>query len=227
VHLWSLLIAASVKRNERDCFKEVASDFVCAINSRTNLLISRIWIHNVVLRSRAKKLFVYNIAREPDKRHSLKIVFAISGDLTLDQKEAALVQALEQIVGREMRGLLSRIQSDSHSETEAGRLIFERHDPPEGAEPFRLVVGREDENSYVEWGTFETVASALEGETIIGVDADELNTLRTWFAENLERPTSYGLIKLRHGVCRFKAPASEHVRRIWQMVRIFEHNAST
>jgi hypothetical protein len=162
-----------------------------------------------------KRLFVYNIAREPDKRHSLKIVFAVSGDLTLDQKEATLVQALEQIVGRGMRGLLSCIQSDSHSETEAGRFILERHDPPEGAEPFRLVVGREDENSYVEWGIFETVASALEGETIIGVDADELNTLRTWFTENLERPTSYGLIKLRHGVCRFKAPASEHVRRIW------------
>ncbi|HMJ21109.1 MAG TPA: hypothetical protein VK513_04350, partial [Terriglobales bacterium] len=50
----------------------------------------------------SNKLFVDNIAFELQKRQSPNIVFAISEDPSLDQKELPLVDALEQIVGRGM-----------------------------------------------------------------------------------------------------------------------------
>jgi len=55
-------------------------------------------------------------------------------------------------------------------------------------------------------------------------DADELNELRAWFSDNLERPTSFGRDTLRLGICWFKIHATSHIARIWEMVRILERN---
>jgi hypothetical protein len=52
----------------------------------------------------------------------------------------------------------------------------------------------------------------------------ELNHLRSWFNENLEKPTSFERDKLRLGICWFKTGASEHISRIWRMVTILERN---
>lgn len=60
--------------------------------------------------------------------------------------------------------------------------------------------------------------------TIRGSDANELNDLRGWFSENLEKPTSFGRAKVRRGICWFKTAATEHISRIWEMVRILERN---
>src|SRR5581483_12246570 len=103
-------------------------------------------------------------------------------------------------------------------------FILERHDPLEKREFIRFVIGRKDEDSHVEQGVFQAVALAIEWQEIKGNDADELNTLRGWFSENLEKPSSFGRDKLRRGICWFKTDATEHIRRIWEMVQILERN---
>jgi hypothetical protein len=110
-------------------------------------------------------------------------------------------------------------------ETEEDRFILERHDPLEKREYIRFVVGRRDEDSHVEQGIFQAAALAIERQTIIGTDADELNLLREWFSENLEKPTSFGRDQLRLGICWFKTSSTEHISRIWEMVRILERSA--
>lgn len=109
-------------------------------------------------------------------------------------------------------------------ETEDERFILERHDPLEKRELIRFVVGRKDEDSHVEQGVFQAAARAIELGTITGTDADELNSLRTWFNENLEKPNSFGRGKHSSGICWFKVEASEHIARIWQMARILERH---
>jgi len=109
-------------------------------------------------------------------------------------------------------------------ETEDERFILERHDPLEKREFIRFVIGRKDEDSHVEQGVFQAVALAIEWQDIKGNDADELNALRRWFSENLEKPSSFGRYKLRRRICWFKTDATEHIRRIWEMVQILERN---
>jgi len=59
----------------------------------------------------------------------------------------------------------------------------------------------------------------LRGERL-----DELNELRSWFSDNLEKPTSFGRDKLQLGICWFKTEATEHISRIWEMAQILERN---
>jgi hypothetical protein len=170
-------------------------------------------------------LFVNNIASELQKRHCPKVVFIISGDPTLDQKELPLLGALDQVVGRGMGTVLSCVPGRlAFVETEDERFILERHDPLEKREYVRFVIGRKDEDSHVEQGIFQAAAQALEWRTITGSDADALNELRAWFSENLEKPTSFGRGNLSRGICWFRTDANEHVSRMWEMVRILERN---
>ncbi len=109
-------------------------------------------------------------------------------------------------------------------ETEDERFILERHHPLEKREYVRFVISRKDEDSHVEQGIFQAAARAIEWQSITGPDADELNELRTWFSENLEKPASFGRNKLRLGICWFKTGSTEHISRIWEMVGILERN---
>ena len=214
-----------MKRNKRDRYREIFSDSRLRQKFTSQLTHFKDFDPQYRLPIPSNRLFVNNIARELNKRHSPKIVFAISEDPALDQKKVPLVQALEQIVGRGMGTILSCIPGRlAFVETEDERFILERNDPLEKREYIRFVVGRKDEDSHVEQGVFQAVARALEWETITGSDADELNTLRSWFSENLEKPTSYGRGKLSLGICWFKVAASDHIVRIWQMIRILERH---
>jgi hypothetical protein len=173
----------------------------------------------------SNKLFVDNIALELQKRHSPSIVFAISEDPSLDQKELPLIEALKQIVGRGMGTVLSCIPGHlAFVETEDERFILERHDPLEKREYVRFVIDRKDEDSHIEQGIFQAVARAREWQTITGSDAHQLSDLKAWFSKNLEKPTSFGRSKLRLGICWFKTDAAEHISRIWEMVHILERN---
>ncbi|PYU66935.1 MAG: hypothetical protein DMG49_20465 [Acidobacteria bacterium] len=126
----------------------------------------------------------------------------MSEDPRLDQQELPLVEALKQIVGRGMGTVLSCIPGRlAFVETEDERFILQRHGPLEKCEYVRFVIGRKDEDSHVEQGIFQAAAQALEWQTITGCDADELNELREWFSQNLEKPTSFGRDKLRLGIC--------------------------
>jgi hypothetical protein len=225
VHNEQALLAAFVKRNKRDRYREILSNPRLRHKFTHQLAHFTDFDPKYRLSMPSNKLFVDNIAFELQKRHSPSIVFAISEDPSLDQRELPLVEALKQIVGRGMGTVLSCIPGRlAFVETEDERFILERHDPLEKREYIRFVIGRKDEDSHVEQGVFQAAARALEWHDIKGPDADELNDLRSWFSENLEKPTSFGRDKLRLGICWFKTGASEHISRIWQMVTILERN---
>jgi hypothetical protein len=220
------LIGAFVKPSKRERYREILS------NQRLRRKFTAELAHFVDFDPKyrlpipSSKLFVDNIVRELQKRHSPKIVYAISEDPALDQKELPLIEALKQIVGRGMGTVLSCIPGRlAFVETEDERVILERLDPLERREYIRFVVGHKDEESRVEQGVFQAAAQALEWQSIQGSDADELNELRSWFSDNLEKPTSFGRGKLNLGICWFKASSTEHISRIWQMVNILERNA--
>jgi hypothetical protein len=151
-------------------------------------------------------------------------VFAIS-DPALDEKELPLFEALTQIVGRGMGTVLSCLPGRlAFVETEDERFILERRNLLEKREYVRFVIASKDSNSQVEQGIFRAAVRALEWHNITGPDADELNGLRVWFNENLGEPSSFGRDKLRRGICCFNTGATEHIFRIWAMVRILERN---
>ena len=219
------MIAAFVKRNKRDRYREIVSDSRLRHKFTGQLAHFKDFDPQYRVPIPTNKLFVSSIARELEKRHSPKIVFAISEDPALDQKEFHLIQALEQIVGCGMGTVLSCIPGRlAFVETEDERFILERRDALERREYIRFVIGHKDEDSHVEQGIFQAAARAIEWETVTGADADELNTLRTWFSENLEKPTSFGRGKLNLGICWFKVAASDHINRIWQLIRILERH---
>jgi hypothetical protein len=219
------LIAAFVRRGKRDRYREILSNPRLRQKFTNQLAHFTDFDPKYRLSIPSNKLFVDNIVRELKKRHSPNIVFAISEDPTLDRKELPLAEALKQVVGRGMGTVLSCIPGRlAFVETEDERFILERHDALEKREYVRFVIGRKDEDSHVEQGVFQAVAQALEWHNITNSDADELNELRAWFSENLEKPTSFGRDKLRLGICWFKTDATGHISRIWEMVRILERN---
>jgi hypothetical protein len=225
VHNEHSLIAAFVKRSKRDRYRDMLSSQRLRHKFTDQLAHFADFDPKYRLPIPSNKLFVENIAFELQKRHSPSIVFAISEDPTLDQKELPLVEALERIVGYGMGTVLSCIPGHlAFVETEDERFILERNDPLEKHEYVRFVIGRKDEDSHVEQGIFQAAARALEWQNITGSDADQLNELRGWFSENLEKPTSFGRDRHRLGICWFKTDASEHINRIWEMVSILERN---
>lgn len=225
MHNEHALIAAFVTRNKRDRYREFLSNPRLRHKFTNQLAHFTDFDPKYRLPIPSNKLFVDNIALELQRRHSPKIVFAISEDPALDRKELALLEVLPQIVGRGMGTVLSCIPGRlAFVETEDERFILERHDPLEKREYVRFVIGRKDEDSHVERGIFQAVAQALEWQNITGSDAGELNDLLTWFNKNLEKPTSFGRDKLRLGICWFKTDATEYISHIWEMVHILERN---
>jgi hypothetical protein len=225
VHNEDALIAAFVKRSKRDRYREILSNPRLRHKFINQLAHFTDFDPKYRLPFASDKLFVDSIAIELQKRRSPNIVFAISEDPALDQKELLLLDALKQIVGRGMGTVLSCIPGRlAFVETEDERFILERHDALEKREYVRFVIGRKNEDSHVEQGIFQAAAQALERQQVTGSDADELNELRVWFSDNLEKPTSFGRNKLRLGICWFKISSTEHIARMWEMVRILERN---
>lgn len=225
VHNEPSLIAPFVKRGKRDRYREILSNPRLRHKFTNELAHFTGFDPKYRLPIPSNKLFVGKIVRELQKRHAPGIVYAISEDPTLDQKELPLVDALQQIVGRGMGTVLSSIPGClAFVETEDERFILERHDPPERPEYVRFVIGRKDTRCHVEQGIFHAAAQALECQSITGSDADELNELRAWFNENLEKPTAFGRSTLPLGICWFKTGSIEHISRIREMVNILERN---
>jgi hypothetical protein len=219
------LIAAFVKRNKRDRYREILSNPRLRHKFTNQLAHFADFDFKYRVPIPSNKLFVNNTALELQRRHSPNVVFAISEDPALDEKELPLVEALERIVGRGLGTVLSCIPGRlAFVETEDERFILERHDPLEKREYVRFVIGRKDEDSNRDQGIFQAAALALEWQDISGSDANELHELRAWFNENLEQPTSFGRGKLRLGICWFKTGATQHISRIWEMVHILERN---
>jgi hypothetical protein len=219
------LVAAFVKRRKRDRYREILSNPRLRHKFTSQLAHFADFDPKYRLPIPSNKLFVENTVRELQKRQSPNIVFVISEDPRLDQKELPLVEALKQVVGLGIGTVLSCIPGRlAFVETEDERFILERHDSLEKREYVRFVIGRKDNESHVEQGIFQAAAVALEWQNITGSDADELNELREWFSQNLEKPNSFGRDTLRLGICWFKTGATEHIARIWKMVQILERN---
>jgi hypothetical protein len=219
------LLAAFVKRTKRDRYREILSNPRLRHKFTNQLAHFSDFDPKYRVPIPSNKLFVENIAIELQKRHSPNLVFVISEDPALDEKELPLIEALREVVGCGMGTVLSCIPGRlAFVETEDERFILERNDPLEKQEYVRFVIGRIDEDSHVEQGVFQAAALAVERHNITGSDADELNQLRAWFSDNLEKPTSFGRDKLRLGICWFKTGATEHIARIWEMVQILERN---
>jgi hypothetical protein len=135
VHNENSLIAAFVNRNKRDRYREFVSNPRSRHKFTQRLAHFKDFDPKYRLAFPSNSLFVHNIARELQKRHSPNVVFAISEDPALDQKELPLVEALQQIVGRGMGTVLSCIPGRlAFVETEDERFILERHDPLERRE---------------------------------------------------------------------------------------------
>lgn len=219
------LIAAFVTRNKRDRYREILSNPRLRHKFISQLAHFADFDPKYRLSIPSSKLFVNNIEVELQRRHSPSIVFAISEDPALDQRDLPLAEALTQTVGRGMGTVLSCIPGRlAFVETEDERFILERHSPLEKHEYVRFVIGRKDDNSHVEQGIFQAAGQALEWHDIRGSDAAELKELQAWFSENLEKPTSFGRDRLRLGIWWFKTGSTQHISRIWEMVRILERN---
>jgi hypothetical protein len=219
------VIAAFITRSKRDRYREFLSDAKLRHKFTSRLAHFADFDPKYRLPFPSNKLFANNINSELQKRHSPRIVFAISEDPALDGSEVPLADALDRIVGRGMGTMLSCIPGRlAFVETEDERFILERHNPLEKREYVRFVVGRKDEDSHVEQGIFQAAARALEWHTITGPDAEELNELRAWFSDNLEKPASFGRGNQSLGICWFRTDATEHISRMWEMVRILERN---
>jgi hypothetical protein len=219
------VISAFVQRGKRDRYREFLSSPKLRHKFTSRLAHFTDFDPQYRVPIASDKLFVNNVALELQKRHSPTVVYAISEDPSIDQREIALADALSQIVGRGMGTILSCIPGRlAFVETEDERFILERHDPLERREYIRFVVGRRDEDSHVEQGVFQAAARALEWGTITGSDAHGLNELRAWFSQNLEKPTSFGRGTASRGICWFRTDATEHISRMWEMVRILERN---
>lgn len=170
MHNEHLLIAAFVKRSKRDRHREILSNPRLRRKFTNQLAHFTDFDPRYRLSIPGNKLFVDNITLQLQKRHSPNIVFAISEDPALDQKELPLVDALKQIVGRGMGTVLSCIPGRlAFVETEDERFILERHDPLEKRQYVRFVVGRKDEESHVEQGIFQAASQALEWQNITGL----------------------------------------------------------
>lgn len=141
-------LIAFVKRSKSERYREILS------NSRLRHKFNRQLGHFPDFEPKYRlplpsgKLFPANIEIELRRRHSPNIVFAISEDPALDQKELPLAEALQQAVGRGMGTVLSCIPGClAFVETEDERFILERHDPLEKPEYVRFVIGHKDEDS--------------------------------------------------------------------------------
>ncbi len=221
----SSLIAAFVLRNKRDRYREFISDARLRHKFIHQLAHFADFDPKYRLPFQGSKLSAGAVARELQKRHSPNTVFVISEDPRIDQKELPLNEALQLVIGSGMGTVLSCLPGQlAFVETEDERFILERNNLLERPEYIRFVIAQKDDDSHVEQGIFQATAIALERQTILGSDADDLNELRAWFGENLEKPTSFGRNKLQLGICWFKPESTEHIARIWHMVRILERN---
>jgi hypothetical protein len=90
VHNEQSLIAAFVKRSKRDRYREILSNPRLRHKFTNQLAHFADFDPKFRLSIPSNKLFVDNIARELQKRRCPRIVFAISEDPTLDQKELPL-----------------------------------------------------------------------------------------------------------------------------------------
>jgi len=196
VHNEQSRIDAFVKRGKRDRYREILSSPRQRYKFTSQLAHFTDFDPKYRVLIPGGKRLVDNIARELRKRHSPSIIFAISEDPALDQKELPLLEALRMTVNRGLGTVLSCIPGRlAFVETEDERFILERHDALERPEYIRFVIDRKDEESHVDQGIFQAVARALEWHTIAGCDREQLNNLEKWFGENLEKQLPSGVTR--------------------------------
>lgn len=220
VHHEQSLIAAFVKRNKRERYREILANPRLRNKFTHKLAHFTDFDPQYRLPIASHALGVESTARELQKCHSPSVIFAISEDPALDQKELPLLEALQKIIGHGMGTVLSCIPGRlAFVETEDERYILQRNDVLEKREYIRFVVGRA-EDGHVERGIFHVAGLAVEWQDITGADVAKLEDLQRWFSQQLSRPASAGRDRARFGICWFKTDAIEHISRAREMVEI-------
>jgi hypothetical protein len=75
---------------------------------------------------------------------------------------------------------------------------------------------------------FQAAADLRERADLAHHDREVLESIATWFSENLERPTNLSISKRSHGkeqaLSWFKNTALEHIKRMREMERVLEEH---
>ena len=94
----------------------------------------------------------------------------------------------------------------------------------------RFVVARRDHDSGVEKGVFGAAYALRASGSVEAIDRELLDEQLRWFDEHLETParfnrtTSKGFERRNtRGISWFKDTATEHLRRMHEVIRILEH----
>jgi hypothetical protein len=166
VHHEQALIAAFVKRNKRDRYREFVANPRLRHKFANQLAHFADFDPKYRLSIPSNKLFVDNIAIELQKRHSPQVVFAISEDPVLDQKELPLVEALSQIVARGMGTVLCCIPGSlAFVKTEDERFILERHDALRNVNTFDSLSVAKTKTAMSSRESFRQLHRLLNGTT--------------------------------------------------------------
>lgn len=85
-----------------------------------------------------------------------------------------------------------------------------------------------DEDAQVRTGIFQAAYDLSESGRLPVYEDDALSDIIRWFDKNLARPDRFSRSLKPHrrpkAVCWFRSSAREHLRRVWEMVRILEDN---
>lgn len=92
----------------------------------------------------------------------------------------------------------------------------------------RFVAPQLNARSNVRQGLFQVAAKLRDSRGITALESEELADAIDWFNENLERPGALRRSRRPHAVNKaiswFKPTASEHIRRMYQMVEILQRH---
>jgi hypothetical protein len=94
----------------------------------------------------------------------------------------------------------------------------------------RFVVAKKDQPSVRELGIFQAFLHLRNGGELYPYEEEQLDLIRRWFNEHLERPTRFSASKPpfyrkpHRAICWFKDSAREHLDWAWWMAAILENH---
>jgi hypothetical protein len=91
----------------------------------------------------------------------------------------------------------------------------------------RFVSGEIDEDSHVSAGLFRAAYKLIREVWLPDYEYDALRETMDWFNEHLKSPYNFRLEPAGladQSLCWFRATATEHLRRAWEMVAILKEH---
>ena len=83
-----------------------------------------------------------------------------------------------------------------------------------------------NEENVTETGVFQAAGFLCNSETVYDYDKRLLMELRSWFSDNLEKPTKFNKAKRKNAenisLSWFKSSATDHLKRMYEMKQVLE-----